>query len=193
MSTTTRRLLPRAERQLVIEQAAARAFVRTGFAATSMDDVAAEAGVTKVLVYRHVDSKEGLYRSILERVSTQLREEFSAAVQADVEDPATVAHLATARHDPDGYRLLFLHAEREPAFADYAAELMTLIVAVADEIFGEAVPSRLRTWSTHFTVAMLVRGVLTWLEFGDPADDEHFRSRMSASVVASVIEIIGTD
>ncbi|MGH9248879.1 MAG: helix-turn-helix domain-containing protein [Acidimicrobiales bacterium] len=41
--------------------AAARAFARGGFAATGLDDVAAEAGVSRVLTYRHFDSKEQLY------------------------------------------------------------------------------------------------------------------------------------
>ena len=152
----TRKLLPRAERQASIEQAAARAFGRTGFAATSMDDVAAEAGVTKVLVYRHVDSKEGLYRSILEQVSTRLRDEFTEAIGCRAPDPATTAHLATARADPDGYRLLFVHAQSEPEFATYAREIMAIIAAVADNAFGHAAPVGMRRWTTDLSVRYLI-------------------------------------
>ena len=188
--STTRRLLSRAERHDVIEQAAARAFGRTGFAATSMDDVAAEAGVTKVLVYRHVESKEALYRSVLERVSTLLRDAFEKAVADAEPDPATVAHLATARQDPDGYRLLFVHAEREPEFAAYTGELMTLIVAVADEVFGRAVPPHLRAWSTRLATSILVAATLGWLESGDPAHDDEFRTRTSAGVAAFVGQLL---
>jgi len=52
-----RQLLSRADRQAQLLRAAATAFARAGFAATSMDDVAAEAGVTKLIVYRNFDSK----------------------------------------------------------------------------------------------------------------------------------------
>ena len=52
-----------------------------GLAATSMDDVAAEAGVTRLIVYRNFESKEGLYRAVLERVATRLRDEFVAGLE----------------------------------------------------------------------------------------------------------------
>ncbi|MDH4171004.1 MAG: TetR/AcrR family transcriptional regulator [Acidimicrobiia bacterium] len=188
--STTRKLLPRAERQEAIHQAAARAFGRTGFAATSMEEVAAEAGVTKVLVYRHVESKESLYRSVLEQTSASLRQEYLAAAAESMPDAAIVAHLATARADPDGYRLLFVHAEREPEFAGYAAEIMGLLVAVADELFGQVVPSHLRHWATRLTTTMLVHAVLGWMESGDAAHDAEFRQRTAAGLAAFVGQII---
>ena len=70
--TTTRRLMQRDERQAQILAAAAAAFARTGFAGTSMDDVAAEAGITRLIVYRHFDSKEDLYRAVLTKVTDRL-------------------------------------------------------------------------------------------------------------------------
>lgn len=184
-----RTLLPAAERLDSIEQAAARAFGRTGFARTSMADVAEEAGVTKVLVYRHVDSKDGLYRSILERISTELRNEFTAALASDVTDPATIAHLRTARRDPDGYRLLFQHAEREPEFAAYAGEIMAVIVEVADMAFGADVAPHLRTWATELTFRWLVQAVLTWLEHGDPTNDDEFVATTSTALTAFVAQL----
>ena len=35
--------------------------------ATSLDDIAAEAGVTRVILYRHFDSKTDLYQAVLDR------------------------------------------------------------------------------------------------------------------------------
>lgn len=185
----TRKLLPRAERQASIEQAAARAFGRTGFAATSMDDVADEAGVTKVLVYRHVDSKESLYRSILEQTSTRLREEFEAA---DAPDPATIAHLATARADGDAYRLLFVHAPNEPEFADYAEDIRAIIAGVADRAFGSDLDPELRLWAIDLVVRFLVQSVLAWLDHGDPDDDAKFVARTAAALTAVVTTLTTT-
>lgn len=187
--STTRKLLPRAERQEAIEQAAARAFVRSGYAATSMDDVAAEAGVTKVLIYRHVESKEALYRAVLERTTDELRRQFELT-PATLPDAAIGAHLATARLDPDGYRLLFVHAEREPTFAGHVAVVVELLVAMADELFGELVPAHLRAWSTRTSIAILVDAVLSWMEVGNPDHDADFCRRTAAGLTAFVGQLI---
>ena len=58
--------MPRAQRREQILAAATRAFARGGFANTGLDAVAAEAGVTPVILYRHFASKADLYREVLE-------------------------------------------------------------------------------------------------------------------------------
>ena len=50
------RRLRRAERREQILAAATRAFARADFTATSLDHIAAEAGITRVILYRHFDS-----------------------------------------------------------------------------------------------------------------------------------------
>lgn len=59
--------LPATERRNTILEAGGRLFGASGYEATTVDDVAAAAGVTKPIVYRHFGSKEGLYLAILER------------------------------------------------------------------------------------------------------------------------------
>jgi AcrR family transcriptional regulator len=53
------------ERRAVITRAAGRLFARHGYAATKLEDIAAAAGVTKPIVYRHFDSKKALYLNLL--------------------------------------------------------------------------------------------------------------------------------
>ena len=60
------RLRP-AERRATIIEAAGRLFGERGYEATTLDDVAAAAGVTKPILYRHFDSKRDLYLALLER------------------------------------------------------------------------------------------------------------------------------
>src|SRR5215216_1363540 len=64
--------LGRAARREQILLAAARAFARAGFTATSLEDVAGEAGVTRAILYRHFDSKADLYRAVLDRAQRRL-------------------------------------------------------------------------------------------------------------------------
>jgi AcrR family transcriptional regulator len=62
-----RRRLPVAERRELIVEAAGRLFGDRGYDATRLDDVAAAAGVTKPVLYRHFASKRDLYLALLAR------------------------------------------------------------------------------------------------------------------------------
>jgi AcrR family transcriptional regulator len=185
-TSTTRRLLRREERQAQLLRAAATAFARGGFAGTSMDDVAAEAGVSRLIVYRNFESKEDLYRAVLEKVSTRLAEEFTAAVQDLTERGwATRCQLVVAREDPDAFRLLWSHASREPAFAEYAEEFRRGAVEFADSLVGDAIEDPvLRRWMTTMTVAYVVTATLAWLEQGDPERDEDMIQRSTDGLAA---------
>jgi AcrR family transcriptional regulator len=81
-----------------------RSTARAGFAATSLDDIAAEAGITRVILYRHFESKADLYRAVLDRACTRLAETVGAGDYGDDAIPALV-HAAAA--DPGAFRLLF--------------------------------------------------------------------------------------
>jgi AcrR family transcriptional regulator len=62
-----RRRLPLAERRELITEAAGRLFGERGYDGTRLDDIAAAAGVTKPVLYRHFDSKRDLYLALLSR------------------------------------------------------------------------------------------------------------------------------
>jgi AcrR family transcriptional regulator len=169
-----RQLLPRAERQETILQGAARAFAQSGYAATSMEDVAAASGITKLIVYRHFASKEELYRAVLQRVSDRLAEEFlSRMSRTDRRGIGAGSLLTIAREDPDGFSLLFRHAAREPQFAEYAHEHRLRAVLAArgmlQPVFGD---TALLGWGSETVVSYLVESVLYWLEFGNEKRDD---------------------
>jgi AcrR family transcriptional regulator len=62
-----RRRLPLAERRELITEAAGRLFGERGYDGTRLADIAAAAGVTKPVLYRHFDSKRDLYLALLAR------------------------------------------------------------------------------------------------------------------------------
>jgi AcrR family transcriptional regulator len=62
-----RRRMPGLERRALIVESAGRLFGRHGYDGARLDDVAAAAGVTKPILYRHFDSKKALYLTVLER------------------------------------------------------------------------------------------------------------------------------
>ncbi|UUE19304.1 TetR/AcrR family transcriptional regulator [Microbacterium sp. J1-1] len=71
-----------------IETAAVRVFARRGFAASSIKDIADEAGLSAGSIYRHYASKEALFDALLEQASSGLVA-ASAMLSADA-DPVVL-------------------------------------------------------------------------------------------------------
>jgi AcrR family transcriptional regulator len=63
-------------------ECAERVFARRGFEAASMDEIADAAGISKPMLYAYFDSKEALYRRVLERSAEDLVEHISTAVSS---------------------------------------------------------------------------------------------------------------
>jgi AcrR family transcriptional regulator len=156
-----------------------------------MEDVAAAAGITKLIVYRHFASKQELYDAVLEGVSERLREAFvsSLAERPRLGETAVHALLVVAREDPAAFTLLWRHAVREPQFAAHADSIRRRIVAGVEqwlEVAPFASERRTRRWAAATLVSYVVAAVLHWLEEGAPAGDADFEARMSRSLPALV-------
>ena len=82
---------PRARRggsREAIVDAAERLFLRRGFGAVSMDELAETAGLARRTLYNQFASKEEIFREMLLRVSRQLEDAFPPGIETegDVED-----------------------------------------------------------------------------------------------------------
>src|SRR3954469_2448403 len=80
MLSPRKRLAPEQRRTLIVD-AAGRLFGERGYDGTRLDDIAAAAGVTKPVLYRHFEDKTALYLALLERHRADLGS-FAAAVPA---------------------------------------------------------------------------------------------------------------
>lgn len=167
--------LPRAERRAQLVRAAAAAFLAKGYDATSVEEVAEQAGVTRLIVYRHFDGKEDLYRAVLTSVTEQFRARFDAGPPSGI--IATL--VAVGREHPDAFRLLWRHARHEPLFAAEAATFRLVAADYADGIVGPYVDdATFRRWAATALVEHLHEGICTWLDTGDPTRDDEFASRL---------------
>ncbi|MBW8814701.1 MAG: TetR/AcrR family transcriptional regulator [Caulobacterales bacterium] len=90
--------------------AARRLFATEGFAAASVDRIAAEAGVAKGAVYHHFPTKEAVFAEVLEAVSQEVAAEVARAALGapDVLAMLTVGSRAyfAATSSPDIHRIL---------------------------------------------------------------------------------------
>ncbi|MFZ1155854.1 MAG: TetR/AcrR family transcriptional regulator, partial [Solirubrobacteraceae bacterium] len=125
----SRHRLPAQERRKLIEEAAARLFAERGYAATTVEDIVAEAGVSKPMLYRHFESKKELQMKLLEH----RRDELAAApldsfIQGEGETeqrlPAMIdAWFAHVEQHPDTSRTLFQDATGDPDVQTLQREL----------------------------------------------------------------------
>jgi AcrR family transcriptional regulator len=181
-NTATPRLR-RSERREQILAAATSAFARTGFTATSLEDIAAEAGVTRAILYRHFESKADLYRSVLDRA----KERLDAATGApEFTDESIDALLAAAADDPAAFRLLFHHAAREPAFKEEMDRLRAEAFAMTHRQLARVIPDRgWARWAAQLVPTVAIEAVIAWLDAGQP-DPERAAERVRQAIYAVI-------
>lgn len=86
MDASVRSRLPRDERMEQTLNVAHELFAERGYAAVTMDEIAAAVGVTKPLLYNYFGNKERLYIACMERAGDALTTTIGAAV-AEAEGP----------------------------------------------------------------------------------------------------------
>lgn len=177
--STPRHLLPRAERRASILKAAARAFARNGFTDTSLDDVAREAGVTRMILYRHFESKRHIYGALLEDMRNRLRAATGAPHHMSELSIGALVDVAAA--DPDGFRIYFLHAARETEFRPHADQLRQNMARVAGDSLAQRFPDEgMRRLAAQLVPTLTIHMILAWLDAGQPPVDV-------AAVIQSVL------
>jgi AcrR family transcriptional regulator len=174
-----RRRLRRAERREQILAAATQAFARAGFAATSLDDIATAAGISRAILYRHFDSKTDLYRAVLDRACTRLA---STVGTGDFTAASVDALVGAAAADPDGFRLLFHHAAREPAVRAERARCRNAMGTIAGRELAAMIPDC--SWATRaarLAPTVAVEALMAGLDAGQP-DREQAAQRIGQAL-----------
>ncbi len=111
MSTTASRLSADARREQLLE-VAIDAFAKSGYHSTSMNDVAAAAGVTKPVLYQHFDSKRALYVALLDDVGDRITNAVLEATKNTDSGKETtrlgfIAYFTWVAEHPREFQLLF--------------------------------------------------------------------------------------
>ncbi|MGZ6929514.1 MAG: TetR/AcrR family transcriptional regulator [Acidimicrobiia bacterium] len=152
--------LPAEQRRSQLLDVAIEIFAERGFHATSMDDIAEAAGVTKPVLYQHFPSKRALYRELLDDVDGRLTDQLIAATshaatgRQRVQD-GFAAYFRFVAHHRAAFRLLFGASVRnDPEFASVAeATIERIADLIAELIDIDAAPEHRRTLA-HAMVGM---------------------------------------
>jgi AcrR family transcriptional regulator len=143
-----------AEKRRILEDAALRLFLRSGFNGVGLRDLAAEAGVSLGNVYNHFSSKDALFASLVDR----LYADFAAATEP------LAQFLATASLPADLQRF----GEVMGSMLDRHRDYMTLVYVDIAEFGGVHVRPHYEQLAARFGAAVPAKGRSKLPRWADP-------------------------
>jgi AcrR family transcriptional regulator len=132
--------LPADQRRQQLLDVAREVFAQRGFHATSMDEIAETAGVTKPVLYQHFPSKRALYVELLTDTGEQLLRALTTAtrdIQSGREQvqQGFLAYFRFVRDRRASFRLLFSASMRtDPEFARVVENVVRTAADVISEL-----------------------------------------------------------
>jgi AcrR family transcriptional regulator len=120
-------------------------FAERGFDATSVEEVAARAKVSKPVIYEHFGGKEGLYAVVVDREVRSLLDRIGAALTAghprELLEQAALALLDYIEEETNGFRVLVREAPVMSATGNFSSVLNDVAHRV-EHILGAEFKSR---------------------------------------------------
>jgi AcrR family transcriptional regulator len=121
-------------------------FAQRGYEATSIEELAARAGVSKPVVYEHFGGKEGLYAVVVDREMQRLLDRFTSALAAggsprELLERAALVLLDYIEEDTDGFRVLSRDSPVTGASGSYSS-LIGEVARKVEHILGAQFDAR---------------------------------------------------
>src|SRR5690606_26289937 len=184
-----------------IQRAGTAVFLRLGYESATMDQIAAEAGVSKQTVYNHFHSKEGLFKAIIEDLTSTL---MAPLVVRDAASSTPEQVLRALGRDflalmlsPSSlalYRLIVAESARFPELGEaiYAVGAGRMLKMLADYLAWETRNGRLAVREPELAAEQLIgmwsgRIQLRALLGAGPMPDEAELRRRADHAVASFL------
>jgi AcrR family transcriptional regulator len=155
-------------------------FAERGFEATSIEEIAARAGVSKPIVYEHFGSKEGLYAVVVDREMQSLLHRVTGALTAghprELLEQAALALLTYVEDETDGFRILVRDSPVATSTGTFSGLLNDIASQVeyilAREFTGRGFEPKLAGLYSQALVGMVALTGQWWLEARRPGRDE---------------------
>lgn len=179
---SSRRLTADARRRQLFD-VALMLFAEHGYSATTMDDIAEAAGVTKPLVYQHFDSKRALYLELLDVFSYEMIDRIVQATAA-AEGPRQQVEFGFAGYfelmvdNENAFRLLYgRDAPDDPELGAALHRVEEAIAEAIDPLIAADLDPEHRLLLAHAVVGMAEGASRHWL-------DSHRGESISSAVQA---------
>ena len=165
---------------------ALRLFAERGFNATTMDDIAEAAGVTKPLLYQHFISKRALYLELLDSVADTMLEAIGKALAA-AEGPRQqveggfAAYFQLVVSHAEAFRLLFgSDVPNDPELSRAVRHVEQSIAEAVDVLIDAGLDVDHRRLLAHAVVGMAEGASRYFLASRDPAEGRPHESEAAS-------------
>ena len=157
-----------------------RLFAERGFEGTSIEEIAAQAGVSKPVVYEHFGGKEGLYAVVVDRevrrLLARITESLSGSHPRELLEQAASGLLEYVEKDTDGFRILVRDspvASTSGTFASLISDIATQVEHVlAGQFKSRGYDPKLAGLYSQALVGMVALTGQWWLEVRKPKRDD---------------------
>ncbi|GAA1378577.1 TetR/AcrR family transcriptional regulator [Luteococcus sanguinis] len=167
-----------AERREQLIVVARRVFAQRGFEGTSVEEIAAQADVSKPVVYEHFGGKEGLYAVVVDREMRSLHEAIrSALTTPEATSRQLIEYGALALMDyldenPDGFRILARDSSivsTEGSFASILSDIVTRVEdLLADPLARHGFDTQFAGLYAQALVGLVALAGQSWLDTREP-------------------------
>ena len=155
-------------------------FAEKGFEATSTEEIANRAGVSKPIVYEHFGGKEGLYAVVVDREMQRLLDMVTGALTAghprELLEQAALALLTYIEDETDGFRILVRDSPVASSTGTFSSLLNDIASQVeyilAREFKARGYDPKLAGLYSQALVGMVAFTGQWWLEARKPKKDE---------------------
>jgi AcrR family transcriptional regulator len=149
---------------------ALRLFAERGYEATTMDDIADAAGVTKPLLYQHFASKRGLYLELVDSVAEDLLEAVGTATaraagpREQVEDGFAAYFTMVVTHET-AFRLLYgRNHPTDEGLSDALRRVEDAIAEAIDPLIAAGLDPDHRRFLAYAVVGMAEGASRHWID-----------------------------
>jgi len=155
-------------------------FAEKGFDATSVEEIAHSAGVSKPVVYEHFGGKEGLYAVVVDREMRRLLDLVTGALTGghprELLEQAAFALLDYIEQSTDGFRILVRDSPVATAtgtFASLISDIATRVEHIlVDEFRARGFDAEYAPMYSQMLVGMVALTGQWWLDVRKPAKPE---------------------
>ncbi len=170
--------MTRAQRREQLIDVARALFADRGLEGTSVEEIAARAGVSKPVVYEHFGGKEGLYAVVVDREVQTLHGSIKIALASPRANPralieqGTLALLDYIDDNPDGFRIISRDTSNSES-TSFATILSDIASRVEDQLAEEFTKRNLDPETAPLYAQMLVGLVALAGQWWVDTRDEH--------------------
>lgn len=123
-----------------------RLFADKGYEGTTVEEIAAKAGVSKPVVYEHFGGKEGMYAVVVDREIQSLLDAITGALGKRVNarillEQATLALLDYIESSPEGFRILVRDSPTGQSTGSFAS-LISDVASQVEHLLGAEFKTR---------------------------------------------------